>query len=88
MTLEISSLTSFIKIFIETLNKYAPIKKYVRANHANSVTKDLRKAIMLRSRLLNIFLKEKSLDSKKAYNKRSICISMVKKAKKITLSKH
>ena len=88
MTLEISSLTSFIKIFIETLNKHAPIKKYVRANHANSVTKDLRKAIMLRSRLLNIFLKEKSLDSKKAYNKHSICVSMVKKAKKITLSKH
>ena len=38
---------------------------------------------MLRSRLGNIFLKEKSLESKKAYNKqRNICVSMVKKAKK------
>ena len=38
---------------------------------------------MLRSRLLNIFLKEKSLESEKAYNKqRKICIKMVKKAKK------
>ena len=38
---------------------------------------------MLRSRLWNIFLKEKSLESKKAYNKqRNICVSMVKKAKK------
>ena len=38
---------------------------------------------MLRSRLLNISLKEKSLESEKAYNKqRKICIKMVKKAKK------
>ena len=38
---------------------------------------------MLRSRLRNIFLKEKSLESKKAYNKqRNICVKMVKKAKK------
>ena len=37
---------------------------------------------MLRSRLRNIFLKEKSLESKKAYNKqRNICVKMVKKAK-------
>ena len=84
MTLEFTSLTSFTKIFIETFNNYAPIKKkYIRANHANSVTKSLWKVIMLRSRVRNIFLKEKSLESKKAYNKqRNICVSMVKKAKK------
>ena len=40
MTLEFTGLTSFTKIFIETLNKHAPIKKkYIRAKHANSVTK-------------------------------------------------
>ena len=84
MNLEIS-LTSFTKIFIETLNKYAPIKnKYVRPNHANFVTKELRKSIMLRSRLRNIFLKEKSLEAKKAHSKqRNICISVVKKAKNL-----
>ena len=84
MTLDFTSLASFTKIFIDTLNKHAPIKKkYIRANHANFVTKALRKAIMLRSRLRNIFLKEKSLESKKAYNKlRNICVKMVKKAKK------
>ena len=38
---------------------------------------------MLRSRLWNIFLKEKYLESKKAYNKqRNICVKMVRKAKK------
>ena len=56
MTLQFTSLTSFTKIFIETLNKHAPIKKkYIRLNQANFVTKGLRKAIMLRSRLSNIF---------------------------------
>ena len=38
---------------------------------------------MLRSRLRNIFLKEKSLESKKTYGKqRNICVKMVEKAKK------
>ena len=84
MTPEFTSFASFTKIFIGTLNKHATIKKkYIRANHANFVTKALRKAIMLRSKLWNIFLKEKSLESKKAYNKQhKLCVKMVKKAKK------
>ena len=84
MTRDFTSLASFAKIFIDTLNKHALIKKkYIRANHANFVTKTLWKAIMLRSRLRNIFLKEKSLEFKKAYNKqRNICVKLVKKAKK------
>ena len=62
MYLAIASLTRFTEIFTETLNKHASIKiKYVCANHANFATKGLRKAMMLRSRLRNIFLKEKSL---------------------------
>ena len=74
----------FTKILIDTLNKDAPInKKYICSNHANFVTRALRKAIMLRSRLQNVYLKEKSLESKKAYNKQhNICVKMVKKAKK------
>ena len=61
MTLEFTSLTNFTKTFIETLNKHAPIKKkYIRANHANFVTKMVQKAIMVRSGFRNIFLKEKS----------------------------
>ena len=37
---------------------------------------------MLRTRLPNIFLKEKSFEPKKAYNKQcNICVSMLKKAK-------
>ena len=81
MNLDFTSLTSFTKIFIDTLNKHAPInEKYIHANHANFITKGLRKAIMLRSRLPNIFL---NMEFKKAYNKhRNLCVKMVKKAKK------
>ena len=36
MTLDFTSLASFTKIFIDTLNKHAPIKKkYIRANDEN-----------------------------------------------------
>ena len=62
MILDITSLKSFTKIFIETLNKHAP--------------KGLMKAIMLRSRLSKIFLNKKSLESKKPNKKkRNICVS-------------
>ena len=85
MTLEFTSLTNFTKIFKDNLNKHAPIKKkHIRENHANFVTKDLRKALMLRSRLQNIFLKERSLQSKKAYRKQcNNFVKMVKKAKRV-----
>ena len=40
------------------LNKHAPLKKkYVRSNQGNFMNKDLRKAIMTRSRFLNKFRK-------------------------------
>ena len=46
---------NFSKIFfLKVLNKHAPIKtKYLRANHSTFVTKELSKAIMLRSKLRN-----------------------------------
>ena len=58
------------KIFIEILDKFAPLqKKYIRANHSKFVTKELSKAIMLRSKLRNQLLKTKSQESKMKYNK-------------------
>ena len=42
----------FLNIFIEILNKHAPMKqKYVRANQERFMTIDLHKAIIKRSRL-------------------------------------
>ena len=61
---------NFLNIFIEVLNEHAPIKqKYLRANQGEFMFKELNKAIMTRSRLLNKYLKDKSADSKIAYDK-------------------
>ena len=74
---------SLKKCFIELLNKVAPLKtKFLRANHSKFVTKDVSKAIMLRTKLRNQFLKKRTLQARTKYNKqRNICVSLVKKAK-------
>ena len=49
---------NFIKAFLTVLDKHAPIKeKYLRANHADFMTKQLRNTIMKRSNYLMIFSK-------------------------------
>ena len=77
-------LEHFLNIFIEILNKHAPIKKkYLRANQGESMSKELNKAIMTRSRLCNKYLKEKSADSKIAYAKqRNYCVNLLCRTKK------
>ena len=75
---------TFQEIIIALLNVYAPLKKkYLRANHASFVTKELQKAIMLRTRLRNIYLKQHTETTKVAYNQqRNKCVSILKKSKK------
>ena len=75
---------TFQEIIVSLLNAYAPLKKkYLRANHASFVTKELRKAIMLRTRLRNIYLKQRTETTKVAYNQqRNKCVSILKKSKK------
>ena len=70
--------------FMELLNKIAPLKtKFLRANHSEFVTKEVSKAIMLRTKLRNKFLKKKTLESRAKYNKqKNICVSLIKKAKR------
>ena len=69
---------------MEILDKFAPLKKkYIRANHSKFVSKELSKAIMLRSKLRNQFLKTKTQESKLKYNKqRNLCVSITRKAKR------
>ena len=68
---------------MELLNIHAPIKlKYVQANNGPFMTKELRKAIMLRSRLKNVF-KDKSEESKLSYTKqRNKCTHLLRKSKR------
>ena len=71
-------------IFMELLNKIAPLKtKFLRANHSKFVTKEVSKAIMLRTKLRNKFLKKNTLESRAKYNKQgNICVSLIKKVKR------
>ena len=71
--------------FMELLNKIVPLKtKFLRANHSKFVTKEVSKAIMLRTKLRNEFSKKKTLESRAKYDKqRNICVSRIKKQKEI-----
>ena len=70
---------------MELLKKFAPLKtKFLRANHSKFVTKDISKAIMLRTKLRNQFLKKGTLGARTKYNQqRNICVSLIKKSKQI-----
>ena len=74
----------FLNIFLDILNKHAPIKKkYISANQSNFMTRKLSKTIMKRSKLRNRFLKEKTEASRKACNiQRNYCVNLLKKIKR------
>ena len=77
------SYDNFIKTFLTVSEKHALIKKkYLRANHPDFVTKQLRKAIMKKSKLRNDFLKDRNDASQSAYRKqRNLCVTLLWKAK-------
>ena len=74
---------NFIKTFLNVLDKDTPIKKInLMPNHANFVTKQLRKAIMKRSKLRNDFLKDRNDASQSAYRKqRNLFENLLQKSK-------
>ena len=65
-------------------NCYVPIKKkYIPTNEAPFMSKELRKAIMKKRRLRNIFLKHRIDTNKLDYNtQRNICTKLLKDTKK------
>ena len=74
-----NEIKAFNEIFFKVLDKHAPKKqKYIRANNSIYTTKAIRKEILHRSRLRNKFLRERTNESKIAYNKqRNICASLL-----------
>ena len=74
----------FQQIFIELLDKHAPIKKKIlRANNSTFMTKALRKAIMQRSRLKNIYYKTRNAENWNSYKKqRNFCTNLLRDVKK------
>ena len=75
---------NFVHMFMTILNKHAPINhKYIRANDNLFVTKEMRKAIMTRSKLRNRYYKLKTIEAELAYKRpRNICTTLLKKSTK------
>ena len=71
----------FKDIFMQILNKYAPMKKKcIRGNNARFMNKTLCKAFMHISKLKNKFNKIPTEDNKILYKKqRNFCVSLLKK---------
>ena len=78
------SCEEFETLFMMTLNTHAPMKtKYIRANNSPFMNNELSKAIMIRSRLRNKYLKLNTVESRDAYKKqRNHCVSLLRKVKK------
>ena len=81
---ELNSYNEFTETFRNTANKHAPLKQnFVRGNDAPFMTKNLRKAIMNRSRLKHKYLKYPSRENFIAFKKmKNQCNSLCKKMKK------
>ena len=74
----------FCHISLDALNKHAPRKKkHARGNQMPSFNKKLSKAIMIRTKLRNNFLQNRSEEKRISYTKqRSFYVSLLKKTKK------
>ena len=65
-----TSCTKFDEMFLRILNQHAPLKsKLLFANHASYISKSLRKAIMKRSYLENLYFKRRTDHSLRNYKK-------------------
>ena len=75
---------TFTKTFENILNRHAPLKKKkLRGNDGGFASKELRKAWYKRSRLRNIYNKNKTEESWNTFKRqRNICTSLKRKAKK------
>ena len=82
--ISVSDLAKFNGCVLEILNREALINmKFIRANEALFITGKLKKAIMVRSRLRNTFLKYPTNENKKNYGKqRNFCVSLLRKGNK------
>lgn len=75
---------SFHGAIITAVDKHAPLKKkIVRANNSPFMTKELRKAIMNRSRYKNKYLKHPSRSNHQAYKRsRNNCVTLLRSTKR------
>ena len=76
--------SSFETTFDKVLDKHAPIKKkYVRANDKPFMTRALRKAVMLRTRLRNRYNKDQTVENWNKFRKhRNSCVKLFRREKR------
>ena len=72
---------TFEEKFLKVLNDHAPLKKkFIRANHAPYITKNLRKAIMKRSQLENKYISNSTVENRNKYkNIKTFAVNYTKK---------
>ena len=79
-----AELAEFSNTVLQILDKHAPIKrKYTRANNSVFMAKELKAAIMQRSKLRKKISKERTNDSKHLYDRqKNLCVSLLRNTKK------
>ena len=82
---ELNEFSRFHKVFLNLLNIQAPLKKKIlRGNNSPFMTKTLRKAILIRSRLKNRFNKTRSDEKGSLYKTQTnFCTILLRMTKKI-----
>ena len=80
-------LKHFKETCLSVANKVVPLKtRFILANQAPFINKDIQRTVMVRSKLRTKFLKSRSKSDQKAYNKqRNKCVSL-RKTKKVYYS--
>ena len=75
---------TFEEEFLKVLNKHALLKKkFIRANHAPYMNKNVRKAIMKRCQLENKYISNSTVENMNKYKKHeTFCSKLYKKEKK------
>ena len=82
-------LSKFHDTVLSVLDKHTPKKKkkkkkYIRSNNCNFMTKEMRKAIMNRSKLRIKFLKSRNEEYKRLFNRqRNFCVACSAKLKDV-----
>ena len=72
----------FLRTFPKILDKYAPMKiKYLRGNRGTFMIKEARKALMIRSKLRDKFLKHRNEQSRNDRKYHNLCLVLVRRAK-------
>ena len=73
----------FCHISLDALNKHAPCKKkHARGNQMPFCNKELSKVVITRTKLRNIFLRNRSEENRKRYTKqRNFCVYLLRKRK-------